>query len=138
MPNNPFHRRDYQTDFLRMESHVDLSSPHSLRTPGCQCFGYSDLRVVPGGRITFEGFVASRWTLEYIQEGKGRLTSDGATQLVGAGTVILRNPRLGAGTAAMSTVDGYAAAPPGTQTPTRCKGTYRWASLTPGRRSSLS
>lgn len=102
MLNNPFHRRDYQTGFLQMESHVDFSSPRALRAPGCQCFGYSDLRVVPGGQITFEGYVASRWTLEYIQEGKGRLVCDGSTHLVGAGTVLLRNPRLGTGHARMT------------------------------------
>ena len=57
--------------------------------------------MVPGGRIKFEGYVASRWTLEYIQEGKGRLFSDSTTYLVSAGTVILRNPRLGMGTTTM-------------------------------------
>lgn len=99
MTNNPFHRRDYQADYLRMESHVDFSSPHSLQVPGCRCFGYSDSQVASGGQIKFEGYVASRWTLEYIQEGKGRLFSDGATYLVNAGAVVLRNPRLGLGTA---------------------------------------
>ncbi len=106
MHRNPFHRRDYQTKFLQMTSYVDFSSPHSMKAPGFQCFGYSDLCVVPGGEINFEGFVASRWTLEYIQEGKGKLCCGNVSNQIGAGSVILRNPHIESGKATMTPVKG--------------------------------
>ena len=52
------------------------------------------------------------------------------TALTGATTSL--TPATCAGTTVINTVDGYAAAPPGTHTPTRLSGRYRCLSVTPG------
>ena len=46
-------------------------------------------------------------------------------------------PAAWAGTAVINTVDGYAAAPPGTQIPTRDSGKYRWRRYPPPRADRL-
>ena len=70
----------------------------------------------------------------YVTDGSPRIFCDGDPFAVGGAiTAISLTPATCAGTTVMSTEDGYAAAPPGTHTPTRRSGRYRCASQPPGR-----